>query len=155
MSPGATWAVGPGPGGGTYGGGPVEPPIHDSSSLLDPCHKISQLMEVEAHGPPELIIYVWYVIHWGPLLDAQCFLLVREEVCEELVLHLYPFRLLIGGRVMLVVDLEFMLKVLSPSCAMVFGCQSHRVMGQSLHPTTPLRWSTFRCCSLGNIWCCP
>ena len=56
---------------------------------------------------------------------------------------------------MLVVDLEHMLKVLSPSCTTVFGCQLHRIMGQSPCLTAPLRRSTFRCCSWGNIWCCP
>ena len=46
------------------------------------------------------------------------------------------------------------LKVLSPSRTMVFGGQLHRIMGQSPGPAALLRWSTFRCCSWGNIWCC-
>ena len=65
--------------------------------LLDPCRKVSQPIEVEAHGPPELLLYERHEVHWAPLLDAQCFLLVWEEVCKELVPHFYPFTLLIGG----------------------------------------------------------
>ena len=65
--------------------------------LLDPCHKVSQSIEAEARGPPELLLYVWLEIHWAPLFDAQCFLLVWEEVGEEFFLHPYPFTLLIGG----------------------------------------------------------
>ena len=67
----------------------------------------------------------------------------------------YPFCLLIGGNIMLVVDLEHMLKVLSPSHAMVFGGQLHRIMGQSPRLTAPLRQSTLRCCSWGNVGCYP
>ena len=52
---------------------------------LYPCRKISQPIEAEARGPPELLLYVRHVIHWAPLLDAQCLLLVWEEVCEEFI----------------------------------------------------------------------
>ena len=122
---------------------------------LYPCHKILQPIQVEAHGPPELLLYVWHVIHWAPFLEAQCLLLVQEEVCEEFISQPYPLCLLIGGDVILVVDLEHMLKVLFPSCAMVFGSQSCGIMGRSPCPTAQLRWGTFRCCGWGNIWCCP
>ena len=51
---------------------------------LYPHRKISEPIEAEAHGPPEMLLYVQHVIHWAPFLDAQCLLLVREEVHEEL-----------------------------------------------------------------------
>ena len=122
---------------------------------LYPFRKISQHIEAEAHGPPELLLYVQHVIHWAPFLDAQCLLLVWEEVCEEFISQPYPLCLLIGGGVIPVVDLEHMLKVLFPSRAMVFGSQLCRIMGQSPCPTAQLRWGTFRCCGWGNVWCCP
>ena len=122
---------------------------------LYPCRKIFQPIKAEARGSPELLLYVWHVIHWAPFLDAQCLLLVQEEVCEEFISQPYPLCLLIRGNVILVVDLEHMLKVLFPSHTMVFGGQSCRITGQSPCPIALLRWGTFRCCSWGNIWCCP
>ena len=53
--------------------------------LLYPSRKISEAIEVEACGPPEMFFYACHVIHWAPFLDAQC-LLMWEEVCEELIL---------------------------------------------------------------------
>ena len=44
---------------------------------LYPHRKISQPIEAEARGPPELFLYVLHVIHWAPFLDAQCLLLVK------------------------------------------------------------------------------
>ena len=79
---------------------------------LYPHCKILQPIEAEARSPPELLFYVWHVIDWAPLLDAQCLLFVQEEVCEEFIFQSYPVHLLIGGNVMPVVDLEHMLKVL-------------------------------------------
>ena len=122
---------------------------------LYPHHKISQPIEVEARGPPELLLYVRHVIHWAPLLDAQCLLLVQEEVCEEFISQPYPLCLLIGGDVILVVDIEHMLKVLFPSHTTVFGGQSCGITGQSPCLTARLRQGTFRCCGWGNVWCCP
>ena len=89
--------------------------------LLYPCRKISEPIEAEACGPPEMFLYAQHIIHWAPFLDAQCLLLMREEVREEFVLLLYKLCLLIGGSVMLVVDLEHMLKVLLSPRTMVFG----------------------------------
>ena len=123
---------------------------------LYPRRKISQPIEGEVRGPPKLLIYVWHVIHWAPFLDAQCLLLVQEEVCEEFISQPYPLCLLIGGgNIILVVDREHMLQVLSPSRAMVFGGQLCGIMGQSPCPTALLRWGIFRCCGWGNVWCCP
>ena len=51
--------------------------------LLDPCHKVPQSIEVEAHGPRELLLNKWHEVHWGPFFEVQCFLLMREEVCKE------------------------------------------------------------------------
>ena len=97
--------------------------------LLYPHHKISEPIEVEARGPPEMFLYVRHVIHWTPFLHAQCLLLVWEEVCEEFISQPYPLCLPKGGGVILVVDPEHMLKVLFPSHAMVFGGQSGGITG--------------------------
>ena len=63
---------------------------------------------------------------------------LSERKCgEEFVLHLYPFCLLIGGGVMLVVDLEHMLKV--PFSILRYGiwlliAQSHGSKSSLDHP---------------------
>ena len=54
--------------------------------LLYPSSKVSELIEAEACGPLEMFFNACHVIHWAPFLDAQCLLLVREEVHEELFL---------------------------------------------------------------------
>ena len=54
--------------------------------LLYPCRKISEPIEAEARGPPEMFLYARHVIHWAPFLDAHCLLLMREEEREELIL---------------------------------------------------------------------
>ena len=122
--------------------------------LLYPSHKISEPVEAEARGPPEMFFYVWHVLHWASFLDTQCLLLVREEVREELIPEPYPFCLPKGGGVILIVDPEHMLKVLLPPCAMEFGSQLHRITGRSPWPTTRLRRGTFRCLCW-NILCYP
>ena len=123
--------------------------------LLYPRCKISEPIEAEACGPPEMVFYVQQVIHWAPFLGFQCLLLVQEEVCEEFISQPYPLCLPKGGSIILVVDPEHMLKVLFPSHATVFGGQLCGIMGQSPCLITRLRWSTFRCHGWGNIWCCP
>ena len=80
--------------------------------LLYPSHKISEPIEAEARGPPEMFLYVQHVIHWAPFLDDQCLLLVREEVCKEFISQPYPLCLPKGGSVIPVVDPEHMFKVL-------------------------------------------
>ena len=62
---------------------------------LYPHCKILQPIKAEACGPPELLLYVQHVIHWAPFLDAQCLLLVQEEVCKEFISQPYPLCLLI------------------------------------------------------------
>ena len=97
--------------------------------LLYPCRKISEPIEAEACGPPEMFLYVCHVIHWASFLDAQCLLLVWEEVCEEFISQPYPLCLPKGGSVILVVDPEHMLKVFFPSHTTVFGSQSCGITG--------------------------
>ena len=53
--------------------------------LLYPRGKTSEAIEAEAHGPI-MFFYAQHVIHWAPFLDAQCLLLVQEEVREERLL---------------------------------------------------------------------
>ena len=48
--------------------------------LFDPSNKISEPIETEARGPPEMVLNVWHVIHQAPFLNVQCLLLVWEEV---------------------------------------------------------------------------
>ena len=54
--------------------------------LLYPSNKTSEAIEVEARGPPEMFFNASHVIDWAPFFDAQCFLLMWEEVCEECLL---------------------------------------------------------------------
>ena len=54
--------------------------------LLYPSRKVSEPIEAEARGSPEMLLNASHVIHWAPFLDAQCLLLVWEEVREELIL---------------------------------------------------------------------
>ena len=54
--------------------------------LLYPSSKASEAMEAEACGPPEMFFDACHVIDWAPFFDAQCFLLMREEVHEERLL---------------------------------------------------------------------
>ena len=62
--------------------------------LFYPSGKIPEATEVEARGPPEMFFYARHVIHWAPFLDAQCLLLMWEEVCEECLLYVHPLCLL-------------------------------------------------------------
>ena len=54
--------------------------------LFYPSSKVSEPIEAEACGPPEMFFNACHVINWAPFLDAQCLLLVWEEVREELFL---------------------------------------------------------------------
>ena len=51
--------------------------------LLYSSGKASEAIEVKARGPPEMFFNACHVIDWAPFFDAQCFLLMREEVREE------------------------------------------------------------------------
>ena len=51
--------------------------------LLYQSGKASEAIEAEAHGPPEMFFDACHVIDWAPFFDAQCFLLMWEEVHEE------------------------------------------------------------------------
>ena len=54
--------------------------------LLYPSGETPEAIEVEARGPIEMFFDVCHVIDWAPFFDAQCFLLMREEVREERLL---------------------------------------------------------------------
>ena len=109
--------------------------------LLYPSSTVSEPIESEARGPLEMFFNARHVIHWAPLFDAQCFLLIREEVCEELFLQLHPIRLLKGGSVVFVVDPEHILQVLLPPSTVKFCHQSSGITVGGLRPTSPLRLS--------------
>ena len=113
--------------------------------LLYPNSKVLEPIESEAHGPLEMFFDARHVIHWAPLFDVQCFLLIREEVHEELFLQLCPLRLLKGGSVVFVVDLDHILQVLLPPSTAKFCCQWSGIAVGGLRPTSPLRLCPFRC----------
>ena len=51
--------------------------------LLYPSSETPEAIEVEARGPIEMFFDVCHIIDWAPFFDAQCFLLMQEEVHEE------------------------------------------------------------------------
>ena len=83
---------------------------------------------MEARGPPELLFHQRHEVQWGPLFDAQCFLLMWEEVFKESILYSCPFSLPVGDLyVVLIVDLDHMLKVFPPPAAAEICRQQRRV----------------------------
>ena len=54
--------------------------------LLYPGAETPEAIEVESCGPLEMFFDVCHVIDWAPFFDAQHFLLMQEEVCEERLL---------------------------------------------------------------------
>ena len=48
--------------------------------LFDPSCKISEPVETEACGPPEMVLNVWHEVYRALFLNVQCLLLVQEEV---------------------------------------------------------------------------
>ena len=51
--------------------------------LLYPSSETPEAIEVEARGPIEVFFDACHVIDLAPFFDAQCFLLMWEEVREE------------------------------------------------------------------------
>ena len=120
--------------------------------LLYPSHKISEPIEAEVHGPPEMFFYIGHVLYWASFLDTQCLLLVWEEVGEELIPEPYPFCLPKGGGVIFVVDPKHMLKVLLPLRATKFCHQSCGIVVGGPWLTSQLRQGSFRCRWWWNTW---
>ena len=54
--------------------------------LLYPSSETPEAIEVEACGPIKMFFNVCHVINWASLFDAQCLLLMREEVREKCLL---------------------------------------------------------------------
>ena len=54
--------------------------------LLYPTSETPEAIQVEAHGPIKMVFDVCHIIDWASKKDAQCFLLMWEEVCEKLLL---------------------------------------------------------------------
>ena len=70
----------------THGGHLVELPILNVAPLLYPSSETPEAIEVEARDPIEMFFDVCHVIDWASFFDAQCFLLMRDEVHEERLL---------------------------------------------------------------------
>ena len=121
--------------------------------LLYPSSEVWKPIESKACGPLEMFFNACHVIHWAPLFDAQCFLLIWEEVREELFLQLHPIRLLKGGSVVFVVDPEHILQVLLPPSTVKFCRQSSGIAVGGLRLTSPLRLCPFSCHWWWNTWC--
>ena len=113
--------------------------------LLYPASEAPQALQVEAHGLIKMVFDVGHKFHQASFFEAQGFLLILEEVFEELVLEPHPFRLLKGGNVEFVVDLEHMLQVLLPTTTAKFCCQLCRIVEGGPWLTSPLRLGSFRC----------
>ena len=120
--------------------------------LLYPASETPKAIQVEARGLIKMVFDVGHKVHWASFFEAQGFLLMWEEVFEKLFLEPHPFRLLEGGNVKLVIDLEHMLQVL-PTTTVKFCCQSRGIVEGGPWPTSPLRLGSFRCCWWWNTWC--
>ena len=84
-------------------------------------------MESEARGHIKMVFHIGHVSHGMIFFDVPPLLLALEEVGKEFLLHFEPFHLLEGGDIMLIVDLEHMLKIFSPPSAPVPGGIPKRV----------------------------
>ena len=74
-----------------------------------------------------MVFHIGHVLYGAILFDVPPLLLVLEEVGEELLLHFGPFRLLEGGDIMPIVNLEDMLKVFPPPGTLVIRGVLQRV----------------------------
>ena len=123
--------------------------------LLYPGSEAPEAIQVEAHGLIKMVFDVCHKIHRASFFEAQCFLLILEEVFEKLLLEPCPFCLLKAGNVVLVIDLEHMLQVLLQTTTVKFCHQSCRITKGGSWLTFPLRLGSFRCRWWWNTWCGP
>ena len=97
------------------------------AALLDPSGEVPQPIESEARGRIEMVFHIGHVLHGAIFFDVPPLFPALEEVGEELLLHFGPFCLLEGGNIILIVNLEDMLKVLPPPGASVISSILERV----------------------------
>ena len=112
---------------------------------LDPPGEAPEAIQMEAGGLVEEVLDVGHKVHWTGLLDLQGFLLVLEEEVKELFLDLGPVSLREIVYTILVIDLQYVLEVLSPPIAAKVCHQPSRVLEGRPCPTSALR--------LGSLWC--
>ena len=79
---------------------------------LDPACETPEAIQVEAGGLIKEVLDVGHKVHQTCFFEGQGFLLILEEVVEELLLDPRPFYLPKGGNAEFVVDPEDMLQVL-------------------------------------------
>ena len=66
-----------------------------------------------------MVFHIGNELYGAIFFDVPPLLLALEDVGEELLLHFGQFCLLEGGDIMPILDLEGMLRVLSPPCTPV------------------------------------
>ena len=91
-----------------------------------------------------MVFHIGHVLHGAIFFDVPP-LLALEELGEELLLHFGPFCLLEGGNIILIVNLEDMLKVFPPPGALIIGSIPQRVFRCGPRTTTTLGQGTYRC----------
>ena len=96
------------------------------AALFDPSGKVLQPIESEACGCIEMVFHIGHVLHGAIFFDVPP-LLMLEEVGEELLLHFGPFHLLEGGDIILIVNLEDMLKDFPPPGTFIISSILQRV----------------------------
>ena len=116
----------------------IAPPLY-------PASEAPEAIQVEAGSLMKMVLDVGHKVHWTCFFEGQGFILILEEVVEELLLDPCPFCLLKGGNIEFVVDLEDMPQVLLPTTAVKFCHQSHGITEGGPWPTSPLRLGSFRC----------
>ena len=112
---------------------------------LDPTGEAPKAIQMEAGGLIEKVLDVGHEIHGAVLFEGQSFLLMGEEVFEELLLDPHPFCFLKGGNAEFVIDLKDMLQVLPPTTAVKLCRQPCGIMEGGPWLTSPLGLGSFRC----------
>ena len=115
----------------------IAPPLY-------PASETPEAIQGEASGLIKMVLDVGHKVHRA-FFEGQGFILILEEVVEELLLDPRPFHLLKGGNVEFVVDQENMLQVLLPPTAAKFRRQPHGIAEGRPWPTSSLRLGSFRC----------
>ena len=124
----------------------IAPPLY-------PASETPEAIQMEAGGLIKMVLDVGHKVHWMCFFEGLGFILILEEVVKELLLDPRPFRLLKGGNIEFVVDLEDMLQVLPPTTAVKFHRQSCGIREGGPWLTSPLRLGSFRCWWWWNTGC--
>ena len=96
---------------------------------FDPPHEAPEAIQMEASGLVKEVLDVGHKVQWPGFLKLQGFLLVLEEVVEELLLDPGPVCLCEVVHIVFIVDLEDVLEVLPPPTAAKDCCQPRGITG--------------------------